>query len=159
MLTKDDLDQLRGIVQDIVDTSLLGFEKKAITPLADKVENLEESVSHLPSKDEFYEKMDEIMGELRAIREEQAVMSDRLSGHENRITKLEEAHPEVAASLGRYRPFFASLCVWEIWDGHSRGREQHIMTYRALHFSAQECLTGVGFGLRISPVHSHFPVK
>ena len=32
-------------------------------------------LSHLPTKDEFYTKMDEVMGELKDIREEQALQS------------------------------------------------------------------------------------
>ena len=46
-------------------------------------------LSHLPTKDEFYEKMDEIMGELKAIREEQTVQSKHLSNHEDRLHKIE----------------------------------------------------------------------
>lgn len=32
-------------------------------------------ISHLPSKNEFYTKMDEVMGELKTSREEQTVQS------------------------------------------------------------------------------------
>jgi hypothetical protein len=42
--------------------------------------------------------MDEVVGELKAMREEVAVVTHRVSDHEDRITKLEEAHPEIAAS-------------------------------------------------------------
>jgi hypothetical protein len=52
-------------------------------------ERLDEKLSHLPTKDEFYEKMDEVMGELKAIREEQAVQGQHLSDHEDRIQKIE----------------------------------------------------------------------
>jgi hypothetical protein len=37
--------------------------------------------------------MDEIMGELKAIREETSVLAYRSSNHEDRVTKLEEIHP------------------------------------------------------------------
>jgi hypothetical protein len=47
MLTKNDLDKIRKIV-----------EKK-----------FGGKMMFLPTKDEFYEKMDEVMGELKAIRE------------------------------------------------------------------------------------------
>ena len=46
-------------------------------------------LGNLPTKDEFYGKMDEVMGELKAIREEQAVQSQHLSDHEDRIEKIE----------------------------------------------------------------------
>ena len=48
-----------------------------------------EDLSHLPTKDEFYEKMDEVMGELKAGREKQAVLSHRVSDHEDRIERIE----------------------------------------------------------------------
>jgi hypothetical protein len=34
---------------------------------------LDEKISHLPSKNEFYIEMDEVMGELKTSREEQTV--------------------------------------------------------------------------------------
>ena len=51
---------------------------------------------HLPTKDEFYGKMDEVVGELKAIREEQSVQSQHLSDHEDRIQKI-ESHPGVSS--------------------------------------------------------------
>lgn len=51
MLTQKDLDQ----VEEIVDRKL------------------DEKIKFLPTKDEFFGKMDEVMGELKAIREEQEV--------------------------------------------------------------------------------------
>jgi hypothetical protein len=53
-------------------------------------EEIEEKVSNLPTKDEFFTKMDEVMGELKAIREEQPLQSNRLSNHEDRLEKIEE---------------------------------------------------------------------
>ena len=48
-----------------------------------------EDLSHLSTKDDFYGKMDEVMGELKNMREEQAVQSQHLSDHEDRIEKIE----------------------------------------------------------------------
>ena len=68
---------------------------KAIKTLMDATfdekfdERLGEKLSHLPTKDEFYSKMDEVMGELKAIREEQVSQSHMLSNHEDRIEKIE----------------------------------------------------------------------
>lgn len=60
-------------------------------------EKLDEKTKLLPTKDEFFSKMDEVMGELKAIREEQAIQSDTLSRnsdeleeHEERVTRLEK---------------------------------------------------------------------
>jgi len=54
-------------------------------------ENLEKRLSLLPSKEEFYSKMDEIVGELKAIREEQTVASSHISDHGDRITAIEKS--------------------------------------------------------------------
>lgn len=53
-------------------------------------EKLEEKMGILPTKDEFFERMDEVMGELKAIREEQPLQSHRLSNHEDRIVVIED---------------------------------------------------------------------
>lgn len=76
MLTKNDLLK----VEDLIDRKL------------------EEKLKYLPSKVEFYEKMDEVMGELKAIREEQSLitgthfqMRETLDDHETRLDKLEQS--------------------------------------------------------------------
>jgi len=59
-------------------------------------EKFEEQLRNIPTKDEFYTKMDEVMGELKGIREEITVVTHQVSGHEDRITTLEktvELHP------------------------------------------------------------------
>lgn len=60
----------------------------------DDIEKIvEEKIKHLPTKDDFYTKMDEVMGELKAIREEQAVISgykDQIENHQTRIGKIEQ---------------------------------------------------------------------
>ena len=53
-------------------------------------EKVELRTRNLPTKDDFFGKMDEVMGELKTIREEQTVQSHRLSNHEDRITTLED---------------------------------------------------------------------
>ena len=53
-------------------------------------EMLDEKLSHLPTKDEFYTKMDEVMGELKTIREEQVLQGQHLSDHDDRIEKIED---------------------------------------------------------------------
>lgn len=51
-------------------------------------EKIAEKTKNLPTKDEFFTKMDEVMGELKTIREEQTVIGHRVSNHEDRTTKL-----------------------------------------------------------------------
>ena len=80
-LTKKDYDQIRQIVE-------LTLEIK-LDEVLDK--KLEEKLSHLPSKEEFYKKMDEIMGELKTIREGQEILTHKVyRNHEPRIKRVEK---------------------------------------------------------------------
>ncbi len=74
-LENDDLKAIKGLIE-------ITFDEKLD-------ENLDEKLSHLPTKDEFYTKMDQVVGELKTIREEQSVQSQHLSGHDDRIEKIE----------------------------------------------------------------------
>lgn len=47
--------------------------------LKDEIREIKEKVTHLPTKDQFYTKMDEVMGELKAIREEQTLITGRVT--------------------------------------------------------------------------------
>jgi hypothetical protein len=78
VLDGNDLKAIKDLIEETVEDVI---EKKELVTKAD--------ISHLPTKDEFYGKMDEVMGELKAIREEQAVQSHQLSNHEDRIEKIE----------------------------------------------------------------------
>lgn len=53
-------------------------------------EALEERLKHLPNKEEFYSQMDEIMTELKAIREEHIVSAHHISNHEDRLQVVEK---------------------------------------------------------------------
>jgi hypothetical protein len=77
-LDSDDLKAIEQIIEAKMDVVI---EKQQLVT--------KEDLSHLPTKDNFYEKMDEVMGELKASREEQAVLSHRVSDHEDRIEKIE----------------------------------------------------------------------
>src|SRR5688572_17141764 len=75
-LDRDDLQAIKNLIDATFDEA---FDEK-----------LNEKLSSLPTKDEFYTKMDEIMGELKTIREEQALQSQHLSDHDDRIEKVED---------------------------------------------------------------------
>jgi hypothetical protein len=77
-LDSEDLKAIRDLIELAFEESI---EKKGLVTKDD--------LSHLPTKDEFYEKMDEAVGELKAGREEQAVLSHRVSDHEDRIERIE----------------------------------------------------------------------
>lgn len=77
ILGYDDLEAIKGLISVTIDEA---FEKKELA--------IKEKLSRLPTKDEFYTKMDEVMGELKAVREEQALQSQHLSDHDDRIEKI-----------------------------------------------------------------------
>ncbi len=75
MLTQNDIKEIKTIVR----------------------EELDEKTKLLPTKDQFFSKMDEVMGELKAIREEHAIAgntisehTDQLEDHDRRIAHLEK---------------------------------------------------------------------
>jgi hypothetical protein len=58
---------------------------------------IDEKIKILPTREEFFNKMDEMMGEIKASREEQTLQvgsisdhSDQLEDHEERIYNLEK---------------------------------------------------------------------
>jgi len=60
----------------------------------DEIEKLiDEKIKHLPNKDEFYKAMDQIMGELKTMRETYELSVPKISEHEDRIIDLENLHP------------------------------------------------------------------
>ena len=54
---------------------------------------VKEEIKFLPTKEEFFTKMDEVMGELETIREEQTLIGHQVSSHEDRISALEDFSP------------------------------------------------------------------
>jgi len=56
-------------------------------------EVVKEELGNFPTKDEFYNSMDQIMGELKATRQEQTILAGKSSDHEERIESLEKIHP------------------------------------------------------------------
>jgi hypothetical protein len=81
-LTDKDLNNIKNIVEVTIDEKLDEvLETKLVT---------KDNISHLPTKDEFYEKMDEVVGKLKVIREDYAVVTHRVSNHEHRITQVEK---------------------------------------------------------------------
>ena len=73
MLTQKDFDEIEKIIDQKLD------------------EKFDQRFKHLPTKDEFYVKMDEVMGELKVIREQQETITGKTSNHEDR--------PEIRASI------------------------------------------------------------
>lgn len=89
MLTKKDLEEMKILVRQEMGVYLDGKLDRKLD------EKLDEKLKYLPSKDEFYTMMDQIMGELKAIREEHELMAYRVSDHSDRIEVLEQLHENI----------------------------------------------------------------
>ena len=76
-----DSEGLKAIKDLIVVTVEDVLEKKELVTKSD--------ISHIPTKDEFYGTMDKVMGELKAIREEAAVLRHQVSDPSDRIDRIE----------------------------------------------------------------------
>ncbi len=89
--TKDDLGLTEKRFSKIFATKdeLVAFEVRT----NQKFEELEEKIRLLPTRDQFLTKMDEVMGELKAIREENEVNLYRVSKHSDDIQDLQDIHP------------------------------------------------------------------
>ena len=87
-MAKLDNDDLKAIKDLMAETLEEVIEKRELVTKSD--------ISHLPTKDEFYGKMDEVMGELKTIREEHVVQGHQLSNHEDRIEKV-ESHLDISS--------------------------------------------------------------
>ena len=120
MLTKDDLnkiqllitDGLKPVIEDIngVKRDVSGLKKdvsgikkdmgvvkkdisgvkREVDGLKDEIQEVKESITLLPTKEEFFDSTDKLMGEVKKSREEQEVVGDTLSQHNDRLEKLEE---------------------------------------------------------------------
>ena len=67
------------------------FEKHFATKdeLNQLKEDLETKISHLPTKEEFYTKEDELVSELKALREEVQISNSRSSENRDRLEAIE----------------------------------------------------------------------
>lgn len=82
-LTNNDLKLIKDVMKITIDKELdVKLEEK-----------LEEKMKYLPNKEEFFDREDKIMTELKAVREEITVLSDlnrKVNDHEERIEKVED---------------------------------------------------------------------
>ena len=77
-LDNDDLKAIKTLMEVTIDEAI---ETKGLVTKAD--------ISHLPTKDEFYEQTGEILKRLDNLEEEKDVLSHQVSGHSDRIEKIE----------------------------------------------------------------------
>jgi hypothetical protein len=77
-LDDDDLKAIKNLMEVTIDDAI---EKKELVTKKD--------ISHLPTKDEFYEQTGKILKRLNDLEEEKDVLSHQVSNHEDRINNLE----------------------------------------------------------------------
>lgn len=83
-LTKKDFDAMREMIQIVLDEVL---DQK----LEEKIPHY---ISHLPTKDEFYEETGKILKEIKDMKEELMIVNHRSSENRDKIEKLENIHPQ-----------------------------------------------------------------
>ena len=85
---KNDLKQLQNLRNDIVDTLVAYIDKridKAVEPLATK-----NDIKHLPTKEEFFTRMDQLAGKYQNFSVEAPNIAKKLSDLEIRVDKIED---------------------------------------------------------------------
>jgi len=61
--------------------------------LDERVKSVEERLNGVLTRDEFLSRTDELLTELRTLRDEYLILTRRVYGHEDRIAALETIHP------------------------------------------------------------------
>lgn len=92
-LSKDDLNKIQLLIIKGAAQVSNKIEETVV-----KLEEIKEKINLLPTKDEFFKQMSDVMGELKDIREEKTAQSHQLSNHNDRIETLEKLHPEIPPS-------------------------------------------------------------
>lgn len=87
-LTQSDLDAIKNLIEITIDEKFEG--RLGLSP----DQTLDEKFNHLPTKEEFYNKTDELIKELRDMREELTILNGRVSIHSDQIEALKKLHPK-----------------------------------------------------------------
>ncbi|SRR5258708_4289955 len=85
-LSEDDHKNLREMTEIIVQESLN----------LEAGQTLDDKLSHFPTKEEFYSKEDEVLKELKTVKEEMQILNGlhrKVNQNETQIEKLEKIHP------------------------------------------------------------------
>ena len=97
MITKQDLktleENITKKVDKSIDTKISKLEEDLVKRIDAKIEirleeKLNEKIGLLPSKEEFFNAMDQIMTELQTIRQEQIVNTHRLNEHDRKFATM-----------------------------------------------------------------------
>lgn len=79
-LTQSDKDFIKQLLEDVLEYKL--------------EEKVKKYVGNLPTKEEFNSRMDEMIGELKTVREEQAMLSQHDVDQQDQIDLLKKIHPD-----------------------------------------------------------------
>ncbi len=79
MLTSDDKNTIVRLVSGIVKVDIDALEKR-----------LTAKIDHLPTKDEFFTRMDELSGEIKKVREEQIIHAGDHSQINDRFDQIDK---------------------------------------------------------------------
>lgn len=96
MLTKSDLKSIKDLMNDS-NQEIVSALTKLVTRTAGTLRNElaskedVERIKHLPTKDEFFERMDKLMGEVKSMRESQEIHVGTHTEITGRLEKLEKA--------------------------------------------------------------------
>lgn len=91
MLTKDDINKIQFLI-----TAGSNRVIKEIDEVKEEIREVKEQVKFLPTREEYFDSMDKLMGEVKKVREEQEVIGGKLSEHSDRLEKVKkkwELHP------------------------------------------------------------------
>ena len=83
--------EVDGVKKDIKGVKIdMGVVKREVDGLKDEIVDVKESIALLPTKSEYFNSMDKLMGEIKKVREEQEVIGDTLLQHNDRLERVEE---------------------------------------------------------------------
>jgi len=83
VLTDKDLEN----IQELISVAL----REEVPEIVKK--ELKRELSYLPTKDDFFSRMDKLSAELKNMRETYELAAPKISDHEQRISLLEDIHP------------------------------------------------------------------
>ncbi len=88
-LTKGDLESIGQLIDEKLSKGIEGIRALVQFELDRRITPLEDKISHLPTKDEFYKMMDEWIVEVKEYRQERVFLSSKISTHEKRLNEIE----------------------------------------------------------------------
>jgi hypothetical protein len=85
MLTDEDLNKIQILI-----TANSSQVANQIGEIKEEIQTMKRSINLLPTKEEYFDSMDKLMVEVKKVREEQEVIGETLSQHNDRLETLEE---------------------------------------------------------------------